>query len=294
MEQNNNKRSARDEAEAGAVRARIQRETNGQMWELDSAVIKNVDAVTGIEILNTETELENLTLRLCNQMSTERWSEVDRNGNKSQEGAIRDKFVDAVFSKFSTCPSKLSEQYPDNPSIPYLVEQRFGFEQKQRTAQLWPMGNNHKLVANIAIPGDEYSIERLLEELSSHYTMPSEKVAQRKFKEALNALEKINPDNEKVSSFFKYHKKVVWEHRWRNNRNTMLLTIGIVVALYVIGFAFLHLNRIPEQQAIGRYIHTVIYILLATVFVIYPVASWYLRKRRLDSYRKTNAARSLA
>ena len=281
MEQKNNKHSARDAAEAGAIRAQAQRATNGQMWELDSAVIKNVDAVIAIEIPATETELENLTLRLCNQMSTEHWCKVDIKGNKSQEGAIRDKFVDAVFSKFSACLTKLSNQYPDNPSLPYLVEQKFNFEQRKRDAQLWPMGNNHKLVANIAIPCDEYSIEKLLEELSSHYTMSTEKIVQCKFKEALSALEKLNPDNEKVSSYYKYHKKIIWGHRWKNNKTILMWTAGIIVALYLIGFTL-----DPED----RWIHSAIYILLALVFVVYPITSWYMRKRRLDSYRKSNAA----
>lgn len=274
--------SSHSEAQAEIRRAEAKRIQDGQMWELDSAVIKNVDAVIAIEIPTQETELENLTLKLCNQMSTEHWSEVDKFGKKTQEGAIRDKYVDALFSKFKACYTRLKLSYSTNQVIPYITDQIFTFEQQKRAAQIWKLGNNAEAIATIEIPEDEKSLVKLIDELSSHYDDAKHQNIRHKYWEAIYALERINPDNHKLNAYYKHHRNLMW----KQNKKVYVYLIGILALLYIIGLAFLYLNRIPTQHTIGRWIISIVYIVAALVFIIKPSISWFNKKRRLDAYRK--------
>lgn len=276
---------AAEEGRNSINRAEAKKLENAQIWELDSAVIKNVDAVVAIEIPYEENGIEALALKLCNQLSTEQWCNVGRDGGKSKEGAIRDKFVNALTTKFNICLKQLIDRYPNNPSIPYLQEQKFLNEQKQRNAQLWPISNNDSLIAAIAIPTDAPSIEKLLDELQPHYKYTSNKVVQSKYLETLSALEKVNPDSPKISTAFKYHKKKVWGERWEDHKKTWLIMAGILLVIYAFGLMFQTLG-VPVQQKLGTIVTSIIYIILIGIFILYPIGSWYIRKHRLDSYRK--------
>lgn len=262
-------------------RAEAKRLENAQFWELDSAVIKNVDAIIAIEIPIDENGLEALALKLCNQLSTEQWSKVERDGGKSAEGAIRDKFVNALTTKFNICLNQLIDRYPSNSSITYLLEQKFLNEQKQRYAQLWPLFQSDKLIGTIAIPTDALSIEKLLDELQPHYKYTSDIEAQTKYLETLSALEIVNPDSPKVSTAFKYHKKIVWAQRWEDHKKSWLIIAVVLLIIYAFGLMLQSLG-VP----LGTIVTSIIYIILVTIFILYPIGSWYIRKHRLDSYRK--------
>ena len=275
---------SRHNVNEGLKRAEAQRLRDQQMWELDSAVIKNVDAVIAIKIPEDETNLEALTLRLSNQLATEHWCEINRFGNKDKEGSIRDKYVDALFSKYCMCFSILSDRYPSNPSIPYLNEQKFYNEQKKRKAQIWPLGIENNLITTIEIPNSDILIEKLLDELKPYYKYAYHKNAQNKYLEALSSLEKLNPDSPKLSSYYKYHKKILWNHRWNKYKKVWSWLIGIYAILFIIGLMCIFLG-VPQQQTFGKYLISILSIFLLFI-LMYPISLWYIRKRKLDSYRK--------
>lgn len=113
------------EAKIEAYNDRIHR---NQMYALDAAVLKNIDSVANIHIPDNKEDLVTLLSELSVQVEANRWHE-----SGTDEAKIRNKFCDALLSKYKQCVQKL--QFIDNTE-----PQLFYFEsilKKAKRDRLW-------------------------------------------------------------------------------------------------------------------------------------------------------------
>ena len=95
------------------IEAENQRMRQEQLLSIDSAVLKNIDAVAGIRIPNDKDELLHLLSELSTQVKANKWHKND------EEGKIRNKFTDALFEKYQQCVLKLQSIAPFDPQTEY-------------------------------------------------------------------------------------------------------------------------------------------------------------------------------
>lgn len=125
-------KESRREAQRNIAEAKIEayndRMYRNQMYALDAAVLKNIDNVANIHIPDNKEDLVILLSKLSVQVVANRW-----HWNGNDEAKIRNKFCDALFSKYKQCVNKL--QFIDNTE-----PQLFYFEsilKKAKRDRLW-------------------------------------------------------------------------------------------------------------------------------------------------------------
>lgn len=125
-------KEARREAQRNIAEAKIEayndRMYRNQMYALDAAVLKNIDSVANVHIPDNKEDLVTLLSELSVQVAANRW-----HWGSNDEAKIRNKFCDALFSKYKQCVQKL--QFIDNTE-----PQLFYFEsilKKAKRDRLW-------------------------------------------------------------------------------------------------------------------------------------------------------------
>lgn len=139
-------KEARREAQRNIAEAKIEayndRMYRNQMYALDAAVLKNIDSVANIRIPDNKEDLVDLLSELSVQVVANRW-----HWGGNDEAKIRNKFCDALFSKYKQCVQKL--QFIDNTE-----PQLFYFEsilKKAKRDRLWKLYSGWLILLIIAI-----------------------------------------------------------------------------------------------------------------------------------------------
>ncbi|WP_272960752.1 hypothetical protein [Barnesiella viscericola] len=142
-------KGARRETQRSIAEAKIEayndRLHRNQMYALDAVVLKNIDSVANIHIPDNKEDLVTLLSELSVQVEANRW-----HGSGTDEAKIRNKFCDALLSKYKQCVQKL--QFIDNTE-----PQLFYFEsilKKAKRDRLWKCysGWSILLISFILIP----------------------------------------------------------------------------------------------------------------------------------------------
>lgn len=117
------------ESQADATEATNQRLHKEQMFSLDAAVLKNIDTIANIRVPDHKEDLIALLSELSVHLEANRWGSVeDADKEDKDEVKIRNKFCDALLSKYIFCLKKL--QNIDNSEY-----QLFYFESLARKAK---------------------------------------------------------------------------------------------------------------------------------------------------------------
>lgn len=107
------------EAEAKEIAARNEREHRNQMFSLDAAVLENIDTVARIRVPDNKEELIDLLSELSAHLEANKWhSTFDQ--DKEYEAKIRNKFCDALLSKYSFCLNRLQSIDNSEPQLFYF------------------------------------------------------------------------------------------------------------------------------------------------------------------------------
>jgi len=105
-----------DSTKAKEVDAKIEKQQKEQLFAIDNAVLKNIDAVAAFRISNKKDELLQQLSELSVQLKANRWHETFNN----EEGKIRNKFTDALFEKYKQCVHTLKAIDSEEPQLPYF------------------------------------------------------------------------------------------------------------------------------------------------------------------------------
>lgn len=112
-------KSQKLEAQAKEIDGRNEREHRNQMFSLDAAVLENVDTVANIRVPYNKEDLMELLLELSTHLEANKWhSTFDK--DKEDEAKIRNKFCDALLSKYSFCLKKLQTIDNSEPQLFYF------------------------------------------------------------------------------------------------------------------------------------------------------------------------------
>lgn len=109
-----------DKARVAATEAKIERQRKEQIFAIDSAVLKNIDAVAGYKVSNDKTELLYQLAELEIQLKSNKWRET----LNSEENQVRNKFCDALFEKYKQALRTLKMIDPNEPQIEHFEKIR--------------------------------------------------------------------------------------------------------------------------------------------------------------------------
>lgn len=109
-----------DSAKVAATEAKIERQRKEQVYAVDAAVLKNIDAVTGYRISSNKEELLQQLSELSIQLKVNKWRETLNN----EENQIRNKFCDALFEKYKQALRTLRMIDPNEPQLEYFEKIR--------------------------------------------------------------------------------------------------------------------------------------------------------------------------
>lgn len=105
-------RKLKDEARANLDYTRAEIERQNQLYALDAAVLNNVDLVVSLPLSTEPDELCSVLSALLVQLETNSWGLAT-----DEEHKIRNKYTNAVLSKFKTGVRQLELIDPNNPRI---------------------------------------------------------------------------------------------------------------------------------------------------------------------------------
>jgi len=105
-----------DKARMAAVEARTERDRRRDVFAVDAAVLKNIDAVAGYRISSEKEELLQQLSELSVQLKANKWHET----LNSEENKVRNKFCDALFEKYKQALHTLKMLDPNEPQLEYF------------------------------------------------------------------------------------------------------------------------------------------------------------------------------
>lgn len=133
------------EAQAKEIEGRNEREHRTQMFSLDAAVLENVDKVACIRVPDNKEDLMALLSELSAHLEANKWhSTFDK--DKEYEAKIRNKFCDALLSKYSFCLKRLQ-------AIDNTEPQLFYFESVARQAKRNKFFKTHTMLVLLVLLG---------------------------------------------------------------------------------------------------------------------------------------------
>jgi len=109
-----------DSARIAATEAKIERQRKEQVFAVDAAVLKNIDAVAGYRVSSDKEELLQQLSELSIQLKANKWRET----LNSEENQVRNKFCDALFEKYKQALRTLRMIDPNEPQLEYFEKIR--------------------------------------------------------------------------------------------------------------------------------------------------------------------------
>lgn len=110
-------KSQKLEAQAKEIDDRNKREHRAQMFLLDAAVLENVDKVACIRVPDNKEDLIALLSELSAHVEANKWYSTF---DQEDEAKIRNKFCDALLSKYSFCLKRLQTIDNSEPQLFYF------------------------------------------------------------------------------------------------------------------------------------------------------------------------------
>ena len=118
------------------------RKDNAQVYQVDAAVLKNIDKVASFRLSHNKEELLDQMAELTIQLSANKYHDVSEGDN--QEAKVRNKFNDALMEKYKQALIILKTIAPTEPMLAYYKKAY----KKAKRSKLW---NKYKILYLILI-----------------------------------------------------------------------------------------------------------------------------------------------